>query len=89
MTDLISVLAAGIVVLAFCLGIFIGALVMRSGGAYAGAAKNADPGGDDTLMPVVPDREKQRRFEEDLKAFEDTMNYSADIAYGNREVSQR
>ena len=39
------------------------------------------------LLPVEavqPDALQQRRFEEELKAFSDCMNYSIDVAYGGK-----
>lgn len=34
------------------------------------------------LLPVQPDDELRQLYEASQKAFEQTMNYSADIAYG-------
>ena len=77
MTILIGMAAAIIVIAAFCLGIFAG--------QYFGNMKALKLARQQDIIKTERDEEQQRRYEEDLKAFEDTMKYSLDIAYGNNE----
>lgn len=62
----ISILAAMCVIAAFSCGFLIGMKLKTA----------------PEMRAAIPDAEKQRRFEEDMKAFEDCMNYSLDVAYG-------
>ena len=78
------------VVLAFALGVVIGTRFCCPQGRDCCCGKNCRTFSEanSSVMKAESDPEKQRQYEENQKAFEDCMNYSAVQAYERKGVNR-
>ena len=78
MIILIGMSAAILIIAAFLSGFFFGEHIAKVSAGRAGL-----PGAGQ--LKAESDEEKMRQLQAELKAFEDTMNYSIDVAYGSKK----